>query len=105
MKYPKEVNILGIPYKIIYLNNSVDVDNKKRESLWGQIDFWDHVIRIYDNGRPIEAVWQTILHEILHGIVEHLKLKNFGGEQGHDKLDLIALGLTEILFRNKWIKE
>jgi len=99
---PKTVNILGVEYSITYVDNPSEVDIYKRASLWGQTDFWTRTIRIYDNGRPEEDVFQTVLHEVLHGVAEALKLE-LRKEERHDELDLIALALTDILFRNGWI--
>lgn len=99
---PDKINILGKEYTITYVDNPSDVDIHKRESLWGQIDYWTRTIRIYDNGRNAEDLWQSIIHETLHGIAESLKLKLKNTDQ-HDDLDLLALALTDVLFRNHWI--
>lgn len=100
---PKIVNILGLKYTITYVDKPSEVDIFKRESLWGQIDFWTRTIRIFDDGkRPIEDVFQTILHEILHGIGSSLNL-NINKKENHDELDILALALTDVLFRNGWI--
>lgn len=99
---PTSVNILGIKYSIEYVDKPSDVDIYKRESLWGQIDYWTRSIRIYDNGRSIEDVFETVLHEVLHGIAESLKLKSLQ-DGGHDDLSLLALALTDVLYRNGWI--
>jgi len=101
---PDKVNILGVEYSIEYVDNPANVDMYKRESLWGQIDYWTRTIRIYDNGRSPEDVWRALLHEILHGISEPLKLK-LKEEAMHDELDLLSIALTDVLFRNGWIKE
>lgn len=100
---PNKVNILGVTYRIEYLDKPSEVDIFKRNSLWGQIDFWTRTIRVYDGSeRPIEDVWETIFHEVIHGIAEALKLKPLN--DNHDTLDLLALALTDVLFRNDWIK-
>lgn len=99
---PKEVVILGVPYKIDYVDKPSDVDLFKRESYWGQIDFWTRTIRIYDKDRPVEDLWGTIIHEVLHGISSELKLV-LNKKEHHDDLDVLALALTDVLFRNKWI--
>jgi hypothetical protein len=101
---PEKVNILGIEYKITYVDNPAEVDIFKRESLWGQIDPWTRTIRVYDNGRPTEDIWHTIFHEVLHGIAGELKLRSLTNEDNHDELDVLALALTDVLFRNGWIK-
>jgi hypothetical protein len=103
-KMINEINIMGVNYKIEYFDKPSDVDIYKRESLWGQIDYWTRTIRIYNgSNRPIEDIWQTIFHEVLHGIVSALHLKSLEKAENHDELDLIALGLTDILFRNNLI--
>ena len=105
MKYPEKVNILGVEYKITYVDKPSDVDIYKQKSLWGQIDYWTRSIRIYDDGsRPKEDIWETIFHEVIHGIDENLHLKLFDGDEGHDKMDVLALALTDVLFRNGWMQ-
>lgn len=99
---PESINILGITYKVEYVDKPSDVDIFKRESLWGQIDYWTRTIRIYDNGRSIEDVWQSIFHEILHGISEALKLQSLSKEEYHDELDILALAIIDVLVRNGW---
>lgn len=98
---PETVNILGVTYKIDYMANSSEVDIHKRASLWGQIDFWTRTIRIYDNGRSDADVWQTLLHEILHGICESMHIKL---EDDEKTTDLLATGLADVFFRNGWIQ-
>jgi len=103
MRKPNSVNILGINYTIQYVANPAEVDMYKRESLWGQIDFWTRSIRIYDNGRSMEDILQTIFHEVIHGIVCDLHMKAFNSNTDHEEIDLLALGLTDVLVRNGWI--
>lgn len=104
---PESVNIMGINYKIHYVKNASEVDIHKREALWGQIDYWTRTIRVFDDGRPIEDVWQTIFHEVLHGISHALKIKAIDADKGdteHDTVSILATALTDVLFRNGWIK-
>lgn len=106
MKKPAEINILGINYKVEYVDNPSDVDIYKRESLWGQIDYWTRTIRIYDNGRCAQDIWNSILHEVLHGIETRLHLKCFKSEnreRGHEELDIIANTLLDVMVRNGWL--
>lgn len=104
MKYPENINILGIEYSVTYVDKPSEVDIHHRRSLWGQVDYWTRTIRIYDNGRPKEDVWETIVHELLHGLDEELKLKLFEGDDGHDALSVLSLALTDTFFRNGWMK-
>jgi hypothetical protein len=48
-------------------------------------------------------VWQTIIHEVLHGIADALKMK-LNNEDMHDELDILALAITDVFYRNGWIK-
>lgn len=100
---PEKVNILGICYTIEYTDKPSDVDIYKKESLWGQVDYWTRTIRVYDNERTGEDIWQTIFHEVLHGIVKHLHLDSLDKEE--DQLDMLALALVDVLFRNNWMKK
>lgn len=102
---PQRINILGVEYQVEYLDRPSDVDLFKRASLWGQTDYWTRTIRIYDNGRPGEDVWRAIFHEILHAVAESLKLKALSDDNNHNELDLLAFGITDVLFRNQWVRE
>jgi hypothetical protein len=103
---PQTVNILGITYRIEYVDKPSEVDIFKRDSLWGQIDFWTRTIRIFDSGRPDDDVFHVLMHEVLHGIASELKLKSLDAsdKEKHDDLDVLALALTDVLFRNEWIR-
>ena len=106
---PDHVNILGKTYSIEYKENASEVDIHKRESLWGQIDYWTSSIRIYDSeGSGEQEVWDSIIHECLHGILQQTDLqreiKNKGLDEEH-LVKLLTCGLVDMLFRNKWIKE
>ena len=100
---PKEVNILGINYKISYCKNPADVNIDKQKVLWGEHDPWTRTIRLYDKDKPIEDIWQVLIHEILHGISDMLHLKMDTTTEDHDKLDIIALAMVDVLVRNKWM--
>ena len=98
---PTSINILGKTYSVEYVSNPVEVDIYKRESLWGQIDYWTRTICIYDNNRQTEDLFETLLHEILHGIAEELKLR-LKANENHDELSLLAVALSDTFFRNNF---
>lgn len=100
---PKKVNILGKEYSIKYVNNPAEVDRNQRESLWGQIDYWKREIRIYGS-RKIQDIWDTIIHEILHGIDEELHLELFNSEAGEILNERLSMALTDVLFRNNFLR-
>jgi predicted ArsR family transcriptional regulator len=101
---PDKVNILGKVYTIVYVDRPSDVDIFKRESFWGQIDFWTKTIRVYSQTTG-EDVLQTILHEIIHAIVAELKLHILEKEDAHDTVDMLALGLADVFTRNGWLRD
>jgi len=102
---PDSVNILGKRYQIEYTDTPSNVDIYRRESLWGQIDLWTRTIHVYDNRRSIEDLWETILHEVLHGIVIELNIKALDGDSHEDDIDILALALMNVMFSNRWLRE
>jgi len=100
---PTLINILGIEYSVTYVDNPAEVDIYKRESCWAQLDFWTRTIRVYDHGRSLEDIWQSLLHEVLHGIAGALHLKALGADANHDELDILALALMDVFVRNGWL--
>lgn len=103
MKLPKDVNILGTKYNIVYCDKPCDVDAFQREALWGQIDYWTRTIRIYIANRGGDDVWKTIFHEVIHGITNELKI-DFCKQNDTEKVtDLLATGFYDVITRNGWM--
>lgn len=102
MKLPDKVIIFGTPYTITYCDNPAEVDMYKRESLWGQIDYWTCTIRIYKNVTPMVEVWKSIFHELLHGLAHEAKIKMLMDKDNHEELDLLAGVLVDTMVRNGW---
>ena len=61
-----KVTILGIEYDVVYLEDLIT-----REGLYGEINYNKQVIRI-DNSMNDDRKIRTIIHEVLHGIMESL---------------------------------
>lgn len=99
----KNINILGRIYNIEYVDNPSEVDIFKRESLWGQIDYWTRTIRVFKKERTESDIFETIIHEVIHGIAGDLKLKSLTNKDNHDDLTLLSIGLADTLIRNKII--
>ena len=79
----------------------------KRESLWGQVDYWTRTIRVYHNDRQNADVWQTLWHEILHAIAEKLHITTGNGKLQNDEnaIDLLATGINAVLQDNPVFRE
>lgn len=102
MKLPNELYIVGKKYKIIYCDKPSEVDYKKREALWGQIDYWSRTIRVYKGAETtVEDVLHTLMHEVIHAVTDHLKIR-FDDDKEEDIVDLLALGITNVLIDNKF---
>jgi hypothetical protein len=101
---PKKINICGINYKILYFDKLIQVDEEGREPLYGQIIFADRAIRIYKGDRDKGDILQTLLHEIMHGIDEHLGFSIFDNYEQHKKMDAIIKSLVDTMIRNGMIK-
>jgi len=99
---PETIHILGYEYSVEYVDKPSEVDLYKRDSLWGQIDFWTRSIRVLDNGRGDADVWESILHETLHGVVSALRMGEGKVSEEHT-IELLALGLVDTFSRNGWI--
>jgi len=97
---PDKINILGHIYNIEYCDKASDVDIHKREALWGQVDYWTRTIRVYVNSRTPEDISETIIHEIIEVLKEELCVDQLKGEDNHDAINLLAIGLNDTLIRN-----
>lgn len=99
-EFPKEIELFGIPYEIEYCESTIDVDLNKRESLLGNIDFRNKKIRIHAKDKCPEAVWYILWHELVHGIIDTLRIKvNSSESDEEDIVDLLALGINSIILR------
>lgn len=96
----KQVLICGIPFERRYANDSrlVDQDFNPRR-LNGLINYEQHSITILSKN-PVEAQRQTLMHEILHGVVDSLAIRELVGENGDHieaPIKQLATGICEAL--------
>lgn len=103
---PVEIDILGITYTIGYYQLPNEVDAEKRTSLFGQTDSWDRTIRIYYKDRPLEDIFITMLHEILHIVDGELEMDLFSsmGKDEEKSINVLALALYNVFKTNNWLK-
>ena len=106
---PEILNIMGVPFKIIYCKNAIDVDPAKDIELLGNSSIKKQEIRIFEGNSP-EFMWQTIIHEVLHMIGDMTKMNilntttSSAWEQNHKDLECLANILSDFLIRNELIK-
>lgn len=93
------VKICGVPYSISREDDRLRVcHDGSGASLWGQISYQRQSIRFLASSPEQEM--RTLLHEILHGIIEHgsiRELMTHGGEHLEHPINQIANGLAEAL--------
>lgn len=102
MSLPTEIKIIDMVYKIEYVDRPSDVDIFRRDSLWGQCDFWTRTIRVYSRDRSEADVWQTLWHEIIHAICEKMHIATDSGvlNDNETAIDLLATAINAILQDN-----
>ena len=102
---PTTVNILGIQYTIGYHTLPNEVDAEKRTSLFGQTDSWDRTIRIYYKDKPLEDIFITLTHEVLHIIDGELEMGLFSsmGDEEEKSISVLALALFNVFDQNGWL--
>jgi len=93
------VRILGVPYDVTFVERIHDVaHNGDDERLHGQISYERRSIRVCDEG-PEQTI-RTLLHEILHGVIEAQHVRELIGDDGEHSeaaIHQLALGLAEAL--------
>lgn len=113
-RFPTSLEVGGITYKIEYVDSASDTDLERRESLWGQIDYWTRTIRILKKNRTVKDIQHTVFHEMIHAISQQYKLnlenketavdKNIATDDESSFIDVFSLILFDTLTRNGWIK-
>ncbi len=107
LRYPAKLKLLDIEYQIAYVDTPSEVDLDRRDSMWGQTDYWSRSIRILVNDGMLPAdVWNSIWHETLHALCDHLKLRaESEGLIGGDEtlVNLLAVGINTIVRDNGWL--
>jgi DNA phosphorothioation-dependent restriction protein DptG len=78
------------------------VDLQGRESCWGQVDYWTRTIRIYkDKLRDVE-VYKTLVHEIIHCVLDLMGAKKLSSNEQF--VEQLANILTDTFIRNGLLK-
>lgn len=91
-----EIDILGIPYKVLEVEQ-VDMTNYLVD---GEIDYYKQVIKIKKD-MPAERKTETLWHEIIHGICEHLQIEEV--QKNEHLVQCLGNAMYQVLKRNKTI--
>lgn len=91
------VKIVGVPYTLSLAEDARAVcHDRSGQDLYGQIDYVRRSIRLWNSGCPE----QTLLHELLHGVIEHMKVRELMDADGRHleiPIDQLAAGLAMAL--------
>lgn len=94
-----KIKICGVPYTVRVEEDKFKVDHDgEGASLWGQISYEKHSINIR-KGLP-ERELRTLLHEVLHGIIEDGEIRELmDSDRKHLEVPInqLANGLAEAL--------
>ena len=95
MKKPKSVIIQGHTYKIISDNSEVCLQELESEELRGCIKYAEQAI--YISPEQMDEGWYlTLVHEIVHGIMNHMGLKD-----NEKVVNSVSTGLFTFITENK----
>lgn len=90
-----KVNICGIEYTVTAVKDTKDVcHDRSGKELYGQIGYSESSIRLYKTNK--DRMQQVLLHEILHGIVDGMGVRELQESGSHLEIpiDQLAVGLS-----------
>ena len=93
----KKITVCGIPYRIKFVDGVKD--SQDNSILWGQISYRDRIIKIDKNSTP-EHKRQTFMHELIHGVIEGMSIRELIDDKGkHSEIPIcqLAVGLANAL--------
>ena len=91
----KKINIMGVDYKIKYVDKVNDEDG------WGQIDNSTTTIRI-NSSLSKQNIYNTLLHEITHCLLYKLGKPKLSSKE--DFVEAFSNAIFDTLSRNKLLK-
>ena len=94
-----KIKIGGMPFEIEVVESELEVcHDASGRKLWGQISYTKGSIRVLKSCPEREL--RTVLHEVLHGIVNEYRVRELMDDKSEHleyPIDQLALGLAEVL--------
>lgn len=90
-----KINICGIEYTVTAVNDIKDVcHDKSGKEMYGQIYYPKGSIHIWKSNE--DRMQQVLLHEIIHGVVDGMSIRELqdGGLHLEMPIDQLAVGLS-----------
>lgn len=97
MTFPSKINISGMEYEVILSEEPIF---SRTSRAYGHIDFDNKQILIDKSLRDSQGHMQTLLHEIVHGIVYDREL-DFKVDSEETIVDQLANGIYQVLKDNE----
>lgn len=102
-KFPTKIKILDQIYSVNYVDRLSDVSSETKAV--GHIDTHKKIIDVFKPKNCNESdVWNTIIHESLHAIVETLRIEeisNLEEKNLETVIHLLATGINTLMIDNK----
>lgn len=95
MNIPSKVRIGSVDYDVIVSDKTI---LKNNQQCYGQIDWEHHKIEIDNTLQDEQGLFQTFLHELVHGIVHEFKIDFSADEE--NVVDRFADGLQQVIRDN-----
>lgn len=104
MIWPNKLNILSTVYKVKYKPAPWEAyKDDVRMIQFGNFDLEINEIIIARQGPG--ATEKTMLHEIIHAIVHEMNISEIAEHENEERIiDSLAVGLADVLIRNKFLK-
>jgi len=94
-----KIKIAGMEFEVNRVETELDVcHDRSGKKLWGQISYEKQSIRILKSNK--EREFRTLLHEILHGIINEYQIRELMDDESRHlepPIDQLSLGLAEML--------
>jgi len=101
---PDHINICGCNYTITYHDNFHEVNGEGERDLYGKINHQTCTIKIYDRNRDEGAVFEVVVHEMLHGIFDKIGMQEMNSNDNEEIVERIGVALSDTLRRNSWLR-
>jgi len=101
LRFPKKINFGWAVFKIKYLEGPIYAKEDETEQVYGDVCFDEYIVRV-DTNQPDSSIEETLLHELVHVILEMSCLgeETCGEMNNETKTTLISRNIMLLLRLN-----
>ena len=104
-KWPEQIVVSGKPYQVLYVRKMSDCDENGRKAYWGLCNYDKAELSVYVGDKTHsrhtpEHVFQGLLHEVIHAVVEANRLLEHSRLTNDNAVDALAIGIADTFVRN-----